>query len=316
MAQTTAELEARLVKVRAAIDQVLDGGVREFEHEGGDRAAMLRIAELRALEESYERQLAAARRAGGSRFSRIYKLGLAIAVALASTPAVTAEETVMQNTIVAGCGVPLQDLPAKQPQADVTVPRSPAKAYTAPYHGASINRFNADFMPPHRSADSAVRESWDLLTRRMRNMAENAPLMRRLVNLLAQHVIGEGISVYSAAIDHLPIAESADVLTHPLFVFGDESDDWHRRWLENWADVERQKTLYEMQHVSALDLFGTGNSLWLECRKRNSDGIAPLCYQILEAEQLDRSKDRAASKGLNKISNGIEYGPDNEPVAS
>jgi capsid protein len=191
-----------------------------------------------------------------------------------------------------------------------------AARYYPHYTGATTEKRNFDFQPPHRSGNQAVRESWDLLTRRMRNMAENAPLMRRLVNLLAQHVIGEGISVYSAAIDHLPIGESSDVLNHPLFVYGDESDDWHRRWLENWADVERQKTLYEMQHVSALDLFGTGNSLWLECRKRNSDGIAPLCYQILEAEQLDRSKDRAASKGLNKISNGIEYGPDNEPVAS
>jgi capsid protein len=317
MSQTTAQLTDRLVKVRAAIDKVLDGGVESFEHEGGDGAKMLRLNELRALEASYEQQLLAARRSA-ARFSKIYKLGLAIAVVVALAPAALAKaEESMQTTIVAGCGVEIQDLQAPQARADTaaTPRRSPARAYTAPYHGASITRLNADFMPPHRSGDSAVRESWDLLTRRMRNMVDNAPLMRRLVNLLAQHVVGEGLSCYSAAIDHLPIADTANVLTHPLFLYGDESDDWHKRWLEKWADVERQKTLYEMQYISALDLFGTGNSMLLECRKRNSDGIAPLCYQILEAEQLDRSKDRPASKGVNKISNGIEYDTDNEAVA-
>lgn len=305
MSQTTAQLEARLAAVRAAIDKVLTGGVAEFEHEGGDRARLLSLADLQSLEHQYEQQLQAYRRKAG-RFSRAYKLGLAIAVML--------ETATMQTTIIAGCGVEAREV-LRPAQANATPQRSPAKAYTAPYHGASITRFNADFMPPHRSGDSAVRESWDLLTRRMRNMVENAPLMRRLVNLLAQHTVGEGLSVYSAAVDHLPIAESANVLEHPLFLYGDESDDWHKRWLENWADVERQKTLYEMQYVSGLDLFGSGNSLWLECRKRNPDGIAPVAYQVLEAEQLDRSKDRPAAKGSNRISNGIEYDADNEPVA-
>lgn len=309
MAQTTAQIEERLTTIRTAIDRIVTGGVEEFEHEGGDRAKMLRLSELRALEESLERQLLAANRRAGGRFSKIYKLGLALALILPAT------EVHGMGVIVAGVGVEPQEI-RQQPRADTSVPRrSPAKAYTSPYAGASVNRLNVDFMPPHRSGDSAVRESWDLLTRRMRSLVENAPLMRRLVNLLAQHVVGEGISCYSAAIDHLPIGETAAVLTHPLFLFGDESDDWHQRWAENWADVERQKTLFEMQYVSALDLFGSGNSLWLECRKRNPDGIAPLCYQLLEAEQLDRSKDRPASKGMARISNGIEYGPDNEPVA-
>lgn len=309
MAQTTAELEARLAKVRTAIDAILDGQVEEFEHEGGDRAKMLRLSELRALEESYEKQIVAAARRSQGRFSKIYKLSLALALLWPAT------EGDGMSVIVAGAGIEAREI-QPQPRADSNVPRrSPAKAYTAPYHGASINRFNADFMPPHRSGDSAVRESWDLLTRRMRNMVENAPLMRRLINLLAQHTVGEGLSIYSAAIDHVPINETGDVLNHPLFVFGDESDDWHQRWADNWADVERHKTLYEMQWVSALDLFGSGNSLWLECRKRNSDGIAPVAYQVLEAEQLDRSKDRPASKGMNRISNGIEYDADNEAVA-
>jgi capsid protein len=312
VAQTVAQIEARLAKIRTAIDAILDGQVEEFEHEGGDRAKMLKLADLRRLEESYEKQLLAAQRRSG-RFRKIYKLGLLIVIALACHTS----EAAMQTTIVTGCGVTTHEVsPAPQSTGISTTPRrSPAKAYHAPYVGATLNRLNADFQPAHRSADSGLRESWDLVTRRMRWMAENAPLMRRLVNLLAQHVVGEGISCYSAAIDHVPITEASDILRHPLFAFGDESDDWHKRWAENWADVERGKTLYEMQHTSALDLFSSGNSLWLECRKRNPDGIAPVCYQLLEPEQLDRSKDRPASKAINRISNGIEYNADNEAVA-
>lgn len=74
MAQTLAEIEARLVKVRTAIDAILDGKVEEFEHEGGDRAKMLRLSELRQMEESYEAQIVQANRRSQGRFSKIYKL--------------------------------------------------------------------------------------------------------------------------------------------------------------------------------------------------------------------------------------------------
>lgn len=309
MAQTVAGIEARLARVRAAIDQVLDGGVSEFAHEGGDSATMLSLGELQRLEQHLLSQLAAAKRRGGNRFQRIrWPLSCLLWGLL-----------LMQQSIVCGAGIETAILQPPAATAPVfrktgATNRSP-RATHGPYHGGSTTRLLADFQPPHRSGDASTRLGWDLLTRRMRNLVDNNPLMSRMINLLAQFVVGEGINAYSAAIDHLPMTETQGILTHPLFLFGDESDEWYDRWANEWADVSRQSTLYELQHTSAIELFGAGNTLWLECRKRTTDGAAPICYQVLEAEQLDRSKDRPATDKQNRISNGIEYDLTNEPVA-
>lgn len=332
MAQTTAQLEARLDRVRTAIDTVLSGGVSEFAHEGGDSATMLSLTELQRLEDYLSKQLSAARRRN-SRFAPIRPIQIpAVLLCVAMTlVAVAAEARDMSiyrganaatfaSSIVAGVGIEPTDVEARTTSSPghrtATVPIR--RAAVPPYAGASITRFNADFQPPHRSGDAAVRMSWDLLVRRCRWLADNTPLIGRLVSLLVQHTVGEGLSIYSAACDHVPLADlqPGALLSHPLFLFGDESDARFERWAEGFADVERQKSLWEMHALSGRDLFGSGNSLWLECTKRPTrPRVSPICYQLLEAEQLDRSRDRPASGSGPLISNGIEYAPDGEPVA-
>jgi len=226
----------------------------------------------------------------------------------------------MQTSIVAGLGIEPTDLAAERsvPAKRATAKPGIVRAVTPAYAGASITRFNADFQPPHRSGDSAVRMSWDLLVRRCRWLSENTPLLSRMVSLLCQHTIGEGLSIYSAACDHVPLQDlqPGALLTHPLFVYGDESDSRFERWAEKSADVERQKSFWDMQGVSGRDFFGAGNSLWLECVKKPTDPrMSPICYQLVEAEQLDRSRDRPANRDQTLISNGIEYAPDGEPIA-
>jgi lambda family phage portal protein len=314
MSQTVSDLEARLSRVREAIDTVLSGGVSEFAHEGGDSATMLSLTELQRLEAFMVQQLAAAgRRANRFAPIRPIKIQAILLAVLLAIGAGVAEADMQTSSIVAGVGI--------EP-ADLVRPRATAKpgivrASTPAYAGAGVTRFNADFQPPHRSGDAAVRMSWDLLVRRCRWLADNTPLLSRLVSLLVQHTVGEGLSIYSAACDHVPLADlTSNLLQHPLFRFGDESDAKFDRWAEEWADVERQKSLWEMHSLSARDLFGAGNSLWLACSKRpKSPGVSPLCYQLIEGEQLDRSRDRPPSSASLLISNGIEYAQDGEPVA-
>lgn len=295
-----ADVEARLERVRTAIDRAIESGVTEFQHEGGDGATMISLADLQRMEQALIRQLAAYK--GRTRFNLLRPFILAGLIVMSWT----------NQTIMAGAGIEPVVI-----KSNDSARRTPSRTYHPPYSGATITRNNYDFMPPHRSGDGAIRESWDLLTRRVRWMVENEPLMRRMISLLAQYVVGEGIGVYSAAIDHVPLSSetSGSLIDHPLFQFGDESDLRFERWAEDYADVERQKSLWEMQLLSAKEVFGAGNSLWLECRKRSAANMPTLCYQLLEAEQLDRSMDRPASPGRNRISNGIEYDPTNEPVA-
>lgn len=190
-------------------------------------------------------------------------------------------------------------------------------AHTPHYTGATVTKQNFDFVPPHRSGQAAVRESWDMLTRRIRWLAANTYMVRRSVSLMTQLVIGEGLNVFHAGVSIKPPGAAPDwVLADPLFRFGEESDPLFERWALDYADCERRRTWYEMQSTSAGELFETGNSLWLKVVRPAPEGVCPLSYQLLEAEQLDRTRDRPGTKTDGRIDQGIEYDPVyGQPVA-
>jgi hypothetical protein len=70
MSQTTSEIQARLTKVRAAIDTILEGGVSEFRLEDNEGAKLLSLTELQRMEEYLEKKLARLRRGSQPRFIR------------------------------------------------------------------------------------------------------------------------------------------------------------------------------------------------------------------------------------------------------
>ena len=67
MPQTLAQLEARLAKVREAIDRLLTDGVASFADEGGFQATNLDLGKLQEYEGAILRQMKAAR-VGANRF--------------------------------------------------------------------------------------------------------------------------------------------------------------------------------------------------------------------------------------------------------
>ena len=67
MAQTVAQIEARLANVRAAIDRLLTDGVTSFQDEGGFQATNLDLGKLQEYEASLLRQLKGAK-VGANRF--------------------------------------------------------------------------------------------------------------------------------------------------------------------------------------------------------------------------------------------------------
>jgi len=218
----------------------------------------------------------------------------------------------IEPTVVSGAAVITGQTPGSRRRAKATAPYSPH------YTGGTIHKHNFDFQPPHRSGNAAVRESWDLLTRRMRWLIENTYMVKRAVELMVQLVIGEGIGVYFAGLPELGGVDPTNarqILTDPLFLFGDESDSQFERWAEEYADCSRRRSLWELQAQSGRDLFGSGNSLWLKVLRPAPDGVCPTSWQLLEAEQLDDSKDRPAMVNQNRIEHGIEYNSWNEPIA-
>lgn len=174
------------------------------------------------------------------------------------------------------------------------------------YRGARVTRLTKNFQPAHRSGDAGIQESWNLLTARVRDLGENDPVIKKAKNLLPTHVVGSGIRAFADAMD--PGEED-------LFEeFNSESDQNFQRWCETECDAEKRMHFGEMQSLTFKETVNTGNGLMLLCQVKEPGRRIPLCLQGLEWEQLDRSKDRPAAKGQNKIVGGIEYDGSNCPV--
>ncbi|MFK5282214.1 phage portal protein, partial [Lacticaseibacillus paracasei] len=78
---------------------------------------------------------------------------------------------------------------------------------------------------------------------------------------------------------------------------------------EEWSsdpkqfDIENRLSRPEMERMAMAETVVAGNSLIIRCFRPDYK-IVPLCYQIIEREQLDESMDRPASEKENKILNG------------
>ena len=96
--------------------------------------------------------------------------------------------------------------------------------------------------------------------------------------------------------------------------FDEESDQGFADWCELTceADAEGKLSERELQRQMFDELIETGQALALRVQDNTPGRLVPLCYQVLEAEQIDRWKDRlpgltADGRHLNEIRAGIEY---------
>lgn len=170
------------------------------------------------------------------------------------------------------------------------------------YKSARVDRFNKAWQPEHRSGDAAIWESSPLTTARTRDMVRNDAVFKKAKSELEKLVIGSGLQTFADALDER--FESLDA-------FNDESDFVWQHWAEKEADVERKLSWFEMEKLAFGEMPEVGDCLLLRCQDHSPGRMIPLCYQVIEKEQLDRSKDRPAASGQNKIVHGIEMDEQN-----
>ena len=185
----------------------------------------------------------------------------------------------------------------------------------APYSGARVTKLNYEWQPEHYSGDQAVRESWSLLTRRIRDQVRNDQVLTKCKATLSRLGVGTGVLTFSEASEF-------DSENDSLEAYEIESDTWFERWAEREADVENEHSLWEMHRISFEDVIESGNSIWLKTLLSEPGRTVPLAYQLIEWEQIDMTQDRerSVSRGpgrrvWNRISNGIEYDENNRKVA-
>jgi len=183
-----------------------------------------------------------------------------------------------------------------------------AASYEA-YRLARIDRRTRHFIPDTQSGDAAIAESHDLMHARIRNNRLNVAQVTRIVEALTDLVVGTGIQTFASPLD--PWANLTAISDDELDQFlrsSLEMDDVFCDWFEDPAqfDIAGKLSGYDVQRMMFSENVEVGDGLLLRCHRKPQPGRVSLCYQLLERDQLDCSKDRPAAPGQNKIVNGIE----------
>ena len=177
---------------------------------------------------------------------------------------------------------------------------------------------------PHAySGDAAILSSHGLMNRRVRDLVRNTAQGKRVRFAFQDLVVGTGFQTFSWPFAPEELFEIVTELEQleagnlgPRLQFALESDDLYEEWSSDpkQFDVENRLSRAEMERMAMAETVVTGNSLIIRCFRPDYK-IVPLCYQIIEREQLDESMDRPASEKTNKILNGIEFNRSNQAVA-
>lgn len=214
-------------------------------------------------------------------------------------PRVTVAQSVAAHAFL---GELARDWPASDPR--VTDQASGPQLATS-YRGANVDRLNRNWQPQNVSGDAAIYESFPLLTARVRDQIRNEPILKKAAGTLTKHIIGTGIEAYAASL--LNVEELDD--EHNA-----QADDLYDHWSEDEADAEGKQAWPEMQGMHFRETVSVGESLLLRCIDPDPSRLSPVCYQLLEAEQLDETKCSGPDAAGHTTVRGIEYDRRNRPV--
>jgi lambda family phage portal protein len=148
------------------------------------------------------------------------------------------------------------------------------------------------------SADMAIGTAWDTITQRARDLCRNEPWAKQALERIVGNVCGpEGIQTESEI--EFPDGTLDDET-------GAEIDHLFNIWAMEQADSECELAIPEIQSVSLSEAVEVGETFIVEVNDNNKNRIIPLCYQILESEQINSTMNGLTSDG-GKIKRGIEF---------
>lgn len=199
-----------------------------------------------------------------------------------------------------------------------SAPPVPSASGREAYRWARVDRRTEHFQPPGRSGDAAIWESQELMNRRVRSELINNAQAKRIIEALTDLTIGTGIQTFSSPFDPwMDLTELDQAELDEGLKFALESDDLFEEWFlsPNQFDAAGKLSGPDMQRLAFSECASVGDALILRCQRDEPGRLVPLCYQILEREQLDTTMDRPATPGRNRIVNGVEVDAAGREVA-
>lgn len=141
----------------------------------------------------------------------------------------------------------------------------------------------------NRSAAMETMDSLDKIRGFARFLEMNTPQVARAIEIRANHIIGTGIR---------PAFEAKTPLNKSLY-----ESVW-KKWAESTqCDLEGRHTFYALQRLACMAYDRDGE--FLIVRRKVKNGYLPYKLQLLEADQLDHTKNEQTKTG--EIVQGIEY---------
>lgn len=177
------------------------------------------------------------------------------------------------------------------------------------YRWGRISRRDQHFQPAQRSGDAAIYESQDLMHRRVRSEKLNNAQVKRIIEALVDLTVGCGVQTFADPFDPLLDITALERDNLDDYIrYALESDDRYEEWFqdEKRFDASEKMSGPVMHRMALNECIEVGDAIILRCRRQRASGQVSLCYQLLERDQLDNTRDRTAGPNQNKIVNGIE----------
>lgn len=152
------------------------------------------------------------------------------------------------------------------------------------YAGADRGRLHASWRTRSSSANSEIARSGPLLRDRMRDLVRNNPLAANAVDIMVTHAVGDGI-----------VPKFKDAKVRAAF----------KRWAKS-CDAAGELDFYGIQALAVREMIEGGESLVRRVWRPYRPGAGvPLKLQVMEADQIDSTKDGSLS-GKSNLVQGIE----------
>lgn len=186
------------------------------------------------------------------------------------------------------------------------------------FKSAKVDRGSQAWQPSTLDGENAIANDLDMLLARSRDLAVNSATGKRIAECLSDLIVGSGMVAFACPFEMDLAKVLADTLTDEQLINGLEymleNAQAFDRWAEH-ADSEGDSDWYQLEKLACHELIKTGDAILMECHVPHRRREIDLCYQLIEKDQLDTTKDRPGGAGENRIINGIEYDGMNRKVA-
>lgn len=164
------------------------------------------------------------------------------------------------------------------------------------YQGGSKSTRLSRWYTNSTDADTAIFGSITTLRDRARDLRRNNPYVARAVSAIANNTIGSGIKTQIKGSREASLQLSWD--------------EWTK---SKEFSYEKDKNYYQMQNLALQSMVESGEVLirrYVDIKRKY-----PYCYQMLEGDYIDTSRDNQRTETNNRILQGIEYNEMGQKVA-